>query len=78
MVEEMTSDPVFVEGYIDETYWNWKYQYQSSDWLTTKEHQELYDWCLDNLGANIDWHVKNNGVIIRKEEDAMAFKLRWA
>ena len=72
----MTPDPIFVERYFDEEFWNWKYQYYCDEFSRSNE-EELYEWCLANLGANIDWHVRWHGVIIRLEEMAMAFKLTW-
>lgn len=72
----MTTDLIFVEQYIADEYWHWKYQYYCDE-FSYAAMDKLYDWCLANLGPTIDWHVRNNGVIMLKEEDAMAFKLTW-
>ena len=40
-------------------------------------NDELWSWCLANIGANMDWMVTLNGVIFRNEDDAVLFMLRW-
>ena len=75
--ELMQVEMTFVEKYFVEEYWHWKFQFWSNDFITADEDQELYDWCMDNLGGNCNWHVRSHGVIIFNPEDAMAFKLTW-
>ena len=74
---------IFVEHYFcEEEFWHWKYRYAfTTETRDSKGFHELwdevYDWCLFNLDHVHGWHVRNEGVIIYNEEDAMAFKLRW-
>lgn len=74
----MTNNLRFIETYIDNEYWHYKYQFKATRILTNKQYEEIYDWCTDNLDGNLGWHVSNNGVIIFTEQDAVAFKLRWS
>lgn len=72
----------FVERYISEEYWHWKYQFAFADSAETvdeyKDRQtKLYNWCFDNLNDIGGWFILDAGVIIFKVDDAMAFKLRW-
>lgn len=68
----------FKEGSVCDEYWHWKFQYQwDGEYPTRKEEDIIYDWCMENLGCLGGWHVMPHGVIILKEEDAMAFKLYW-
>ncbi len=69
---------VFLKGHIA----GWE-----SDYIDVMRYQfvcyddfnqdEVYDWCLFNLGANMNWMVTMNGVIMRKEDDAILFTLAW-
>lgn len=69
----------FTEQHFCDEYWHWPYSF-SFDCEILDYHcviEELYNWCLYNLNDIGGWHVRGEGVIILKEEDAMAFKLRW-
>jgi len=70
---------LFVEKYFENKVWCWKYQYAFTDeaYLEQSLYDELYNWCLFNIGPKITWHIRNEGIIFLYEEDAMAFKLRW-
>lgn len=41
------------------------------------DNDEVWSWCLANLGANMNWMVTLNGVILRNEDDAILFALAW-
>lgn len=73
----MTDNLTFVETYIDNEYWHYRYQFKATRILTNKQYEEIYDWCIDNFGGNLGWHMTHNRVIIFTEENAVAFKLKW-
>jgi len=74
----MTNNLRFIETYVDNQYWHYKYQFKSNRILTNELYKEIYDWCIENFDGNIGWHMANNGVVIFDEKDAMAFKIRWS
>lgn len=41
------------------------------------DNEVVYNWCLTTLGANLNWMVTMNGVILRYEDDAILFTLAW-
>lgn len=68
---------IFVKGQIGD----WE-----SDYIHVMPHQficenfnysEIWNWCMDNLGGNMNWMVTMNGVILRNEDDAILFVLAW-
>lgn len=70
-------EPVFHEIRFESgKYWKWKYQYYCAA-LTQEVRDELYEWLLENIHTTLGWFVRDVGVIIFKEEDAFAFKMRW-
>jgi len=70
------TDPIFVEQHFDDVWHHWKYQFYCDD-FSRSQSEEMWQWCMDNLGATCTWHVRWNGVIIYYEDLAMAFKLTW-
>lgn len=65
--------------YEGEQEWHWKHSFV---WLGEFDeydlpYQKMYDWCLETFEDVGGWHVQTNGIIIRREEDAMLFKLTW-
>lgn len=44
---------------------------------TQWDDDEVWHWCLTNLGSNTNWMVTMNGVLIRNEDDAVLFALAW-
>ena len=65
-------DVVFKKRFITDD-WHWDYQFHASNF----DYELMYEWCLDNLGANLDWTIIMQGVLIRNEDDAVLFALRW-
>lgn len=72
--------PKFIEkAYCDDVFYDWRYQFKCipDENGDTFDWDEMYNWCLINLGPTIDWHVRDWGVIMHKPEDALLFKLTW-
>ena len=74
---EKSNEPIFTKGLIP----GWE-----SDYFHVMKYQfvcyesfgdEVWEWCLDNLGVKLNWMVTTNGAIFRNEEDAVLFALRW-
>lgn len=69
--------------YIHDNFDHWKYRFVVLDMnghissLSEVEYEFMYNWCIDNLGPTISWHVRDWGVIMMYEKDAMLFKLVW-
>ena len=40
-------------------------------------NDEVWSWCLNNIGSNMNWMVCFTGVMLRNEDDAIHFALRW-
>lgn len=68
------NEPILKEGWIKTDMW-WHYDYHFEYVEVNPEHEvDIYDWLIMNIDG---WHMLFAGVVILKEEDAMAFKLRW-
>ena len=76
----------FIRRRICDEFYHWEYQYayieiedgmEYHSYLSDELHEELYNWCLFDIGPTIDWHVRSNGVIFFREEHALAFELKY-
>lgn len=66
-------------GSPEEDFWHWPHHFViTDDWYHQWYAEEaLYRWCLENLTDIGGWHVRDWGIIILQDCDAMVFKLRF-
>lgn len=70
--------PIFLKGRIVD--WESDYIHVMKYQFTCYENfdiDEIWSWCLANVGANMNWMVTMNGAIFRNEDDAVLFALAW-